>query len=101
MRIVLSERVETEFERHFAYGVEKFGRPVAERTFKRVRQFLFESLAAYPRTGVYRARRDVYEVVIPRTPFIAFYRIGRGADVVTVVALFHDAQDREAEWGDR
>jgi plasmid stabilization system protein ParE len=101
MRIVLSERVEAELERHFSYGVEKFGRPGAERTFRRVRRFLFETLAAYPRTGVYRARRNVYEVVIPRTPFIAFYRIDREVDAVTVVALFHHAQDRESEWGNR
>lgn len=99
MRIVLSERVEAELERHFSYGVEKFGRPVAERTFGRVRRFLFETLAAYPHTGVYRARQNVYEVVIPRTPFIAFYRIDQEVDAVTVVALFHYAQDRESEWG--
>jgi len=99
MRIVLSERVEAELERHFSYGVEKFGRPVAEQTFRRVRRFLFETLAAYPRIGLYRARRNVYEVVIPRTPFIAFYRIERAVDAVVVVALFHHAQDRESEWG--
>jgi plasmid stabilization system protein ParE len=101
MRIVLSERVEIELERHFAYGVEKFGKPVAEKTFKRVRGFLFETLAAYPRMGIYRTRRAVYEVVIPRTPFIAFYRIEQAVEVVTVVALFHNAQNRESEWGER
>jgi len=63
------------------------------------RRFLFETLAAYPRIGLYRARRNVYEVVIPRTPFIAFYRIERAVDAVVVVALFHHAQDRESEWG--
>ena len=101
MRIVLSERVEAELERHFAYGVEKFGRPVAERTFRRVRRFLSESLAAYPRVGVYRSERDIYEAVIPRTPFVAFYRIDTAADILTVVAFFHHAQDRESEWGKR
>jgi hypothetical protein len=35
MRVVLSERVEAELEHHFAYGVEKFGRLIAERTFSR------------------------------------------------------------------
>jgi plasmid stabilization system protein ParE len=99
MRVVLSERVEAELAHHFAYGIEKFGRLVAERTFGRVRRFLLESLAAFPRVGVYRSGRDVYEVVIPRTPFIAFYRIDASADVLTVVALFHYAQDRQSEWG--
>jgi plasmid stabilization system protein ParE len=99
MKVVFSERVEAELEHHFAYGVEKFGRLVAERTFNRVRRFLLESLAAFPRIGVYRSTRDVYEVVIPGTPFIAFYRIDASAEMLTVVALFHYAQDRESEWG--
>lgn len=101
MRVVLSERVEAELERHFAYSVDKFGKPVADRTFSRVRRFLLESLAAFPRLGVYRSGRDVYEVVIPRTPFIAFYRIDVSADLLTVVAFFHYAQDRKSEWGGR
>jgi len=101
MRIVLSARVEAELERHFAYGVGKFGRLVAERTFRRVRRFLFESLAAYPRIGVYLSGRDVYEAVIPRTPFVTFYRIDTATDTLTVVAFFHYAQDRETEWGKR
>jgi len=101
MRIVLSERVEAELERHFTYGVKKFGRLVAERTFRRVRRFLFESLAVHPRTGIYRSERDIFEAVIPRTPFVAFYRIDTAADTLTVVAFFHHAQDRESEWGRR
>lgn len=99
MKIVLSERVETELARHLAIGIEKFGHLVAERTFRRVRRFLFETLAAYPRIGTYRSERHVHEVVIPRTPFIAFYRIDAAAETLTVVAIFHYAQDREAEWG--
>jgi plasmid stabilization system protein ParE len=99
MRVVLSERVEAELAHHFTYGVEKFGRLVAVRTFCRVRRFFLESLAAFPRIGVYRSGRDVYEVVIPRTPFIAFYRIDAAADLLTVVAFFHYAQDRKSEWG--
>jgi hypothetical protein len=38
---------------------------------------------------------DLYEVVIPRTPFIAIYRIDESAEVLTIVALFHYAQDRK------
>jgi len=101
MRIVLSKRVEAELERHFARGVERFGKVVAERTFRRVRRFLLESLAAHPRIGVYRSGRNVYEAVIPHTPFVAFYRIDTATDTLTVVALFHYAQDRETEWGHR
>jgi plasmid stabilization system protein ParE len=101
MKVLFSERVEAAFERHLSFGVERFGKPVAERTFKRARRYLLDVLATYPRIGVYRAGRDVYEIVIPRTPFVAFYRIDAAAEVVTVVALFHYAQDRDSEWADR
>jgi plasmid stabilization system protein ParE len=101
MRVVLSERVERELERHFAYGVEKFGNLVAERTFRRVRRFLFESLAAYPRIAVYRAGHDIFEAIVPRTPFVVLYRIDDASATLTVVAFFHHAQDRDAEWGKR
>jgi plasmid stabilization system protein ParE len=95
MKVVFSRRAESELEHHFEYGVEKFGRRVAEQTFRRVRRFFRESLAAFPRLGVYRAEWGLYEVVIPRTPFIAIYRIDESAEVLTVVALFHYAQDRK------
>jgi plasmid stabilization system protein ParE len=101
MRIALSERVDSELEYHFAFGVDKFGKLVAERTFMRVRRFLFQSLAVHPRMGIYRPERDIYEAVIPRTPFIAFYRIDTASDMLTIVAFFHYAQDRESEWGKR
>jgi plasmid stabilization system protein ParE len=97
MRVVLSGRAEFEPEHHFDYGVEKFGRFVAEQTFSRARRFLQESLAAFPRLGVYRAEWDLYEVVIPRTPFIAIYRLDESAEVLTVVAIFHYAQDRKLQ----
>jgi plasmid stabilization system protein ParE len=101
MRIILSTRVEVELEHHFARGVEKFGQFVAERTFQRVRRFLFEVLAEHPRIGSYRPKHDVYEAFITRTPFVVFYRFDAVANALTVVAFFHHAQDRDAEWGER
>jgi plasmid stabilization system protein ParE len=95
MKVILSGRVRAELAHHFAYWVEKFGRLVAERTLSRVRRFLLESLASFPHLGIYRRERDIYEVVIPHTPFIAFYEIDESADVLTVVALFHYSQDRK------
>lgn len=77
----------------------KFGPRVAEKTFHKVRSFVFQSLSTYPHIGVHRRKHDVYEAVIPRTPFVVFYRIDATADTLTVVALFHHAQDRRSEWG--
>jgi plasmid stabilization system protein ParE len=48
MRIILSHRVEAELERNFEYGVERFGDAVAERTFRRVRHMIFQTIPAQP-----------------------------------------------------
>jgi len=98
MRIIVSRRVEAELADHFAFGVARHGSRVAERTFQRVRKFLFQSLPAHPRFSVYRADKGVYERFIPRTPFVVFYRVNLDLDELTVVAIFHHAQDRDGFW---
>src|SRR5271168_2640355 len=55
MRIVLSRRVEAELADHFAFGVARHGSRVAERTFQRVRKFLFQSLPAHGVAMIYFA----------------------------------------------
>ncbi len=97
MKVVLSERVEAELEHHFAFGVAKFGDAVAGRTFARVRRYLFVVLAQYPYIGAYHKDRHVHEAMIPRTPFVVFYRIDTTSDTLTVIALFHHAQNRHSQ----
>jgi plasmid stabilization system protein ParE len=98
MKVLLFERVEVELAHYFAYGVEKFGHQAASRTFVRVRRFLFQALASYPHLGTYYRDKNVYEVVIPRTPFVVFYRVDPASDALTAVAFFHHAQDRDTGW---
>src|SRR4029078_1589255 len=91
MKVVLSARVEADIANQLQYGVDRFGPRVAERTFSRVYRFLFEFLPAYPYSGNYVDERNVYEVWIARTPFVIFYRVE--SDTITVLALFHHAQN--------
>lgn len=43
----------------------------------------------------------MYESWIARTPFVVIYRVDDEAEVITVLALFHHAQDRaEFDRGD-
>jgi plasmid stabilization system protein ParE len=93
MKVVLSARVEADIANQLQYGVDHFGRQVAERTFSRVDRFLFEFLPAFPYSGNYLHERRVYEVWIARTPFVIFYRVDVQSDTITVLALFHHAQD--------
>ena len=96
MKIVLSARVEADIARQLEYGVSHFGHAVAARTFARVETFLFEGLAAQPSAGKYIQERGIYEAWIVRTPFVIFYRVNAESETITVLALFHHAQDRSA-----
>jgi plasmid stabilization system protein ParE len=74
MKVTLSRRVEAELEDKFEYGAERFGDSVAERTFSRVRHMIFQTIPAQPEAATYHQDRDLFERVIPRTPFVVYYR---------------------------
>jgi plasmid stabilization system protein ParE len=96
MKVVLSARVEADIARQLEFGIRHFGHAVAERTFARVETFLFERLATQPHAGKYIEERGIYEAWIVKTPFVIFYRVDAESDTITVLALFHHAQDRAA-----
>jgi plasmid stabilization system protein ParE len=76
--------------------VRHFGQAVAERTFARVESYIFERLAAQPCAGKHIEERGIYEAWIVRTPFVIFYRVDAESETITILALFHHAQDRAA-----
>ena len=96
MKILLSERVEADIAHQFAFGIQRFGHPVAERTFGRIDTYLFKFLPANPRTGHFHDQLGIYEAWISRTPFVIFYRLDEVAQAITVLALFHHGQDRSS-----
>jgi plasmid stabilization system protein ParE len=94
MRIKLSRRAAAQLEYHFEAGVGRFGSPIAERTFARVRHLIFDLLRANPKLGLYRPNRDIFECVAARTPFVIFYRYD-GNNEITILALFNQSQERD------
>ena len=96
MRISLARRVEAELADKFEYGVERFGNAVAERTFQRVRHMIFQTIPAQPEAATYHVDRDLFERVIPRTPFVIFYRHDPRAEEITVLALFGHSENRDS-----
>jgi hypothetical protein len=75
MKVVLSARVEADMAGQLQYGIARFGRIVAERTFARVDTFLFRFLPAHPYAGKYLDDLGIYETWIAKTPFVIFYRV--------------------------
>jgi ParE toxin of type II toxin-antitoxin system, parDE len=54
------------------------------------------SFPPIPSLGKYLDEQGFHEVWIARTPFVVFYRVNAESDTITVLALFHHAQDRAA-----
>lgn len=53
-----------------------------------------ERLTLFPEMARLGRVDGTRELVIPRLPYIAVYRIDRGHDRIIVTAIFHAAQDR-------
>lgn len=94
MKVVYTPRAEADLVRHFNYGVERFGRGVAERTLARLSGFLDPFLVTYPRTARFHREIDAFETWVPKTPFVIFFRLEPENDTLRVLAIFHAAQDR-------
>ena len=94
MKLVITPRAQAQIEHQLSYGIERHGLATAQRTFSRVDKFLRGTVLAFPRTGSALPLPDLFESIIPRTPFVVIYRIEAGRDVVRIVGFFHNAQDR-------
>lgn len=96
MRVIFTPRARADLRRHLAYGKERFGARVAEKTLERLESFIATLLAPYPRTARYDAEIDAYESWVPRTPFVVFFRVECASRILRILAIRHHAQDRAA-----
>lgn len=94
MRVVYTPRAAAQLARHLAYGIDHFGTAVATRTVKRLRSFVRLTITRFPRASRYHASIDAFESWVPGTPFVVYYRYSANDEIVTVIAIFHHAQDR-------
>ena len=49
---------------------------------------IFQTIPVLPEAATYDEDRDLFERVIPHTPFVVIYRYDARAEEVTVLALF-------------
>ena len=94
MNVVLSPEAVERLEEQIAYLRDVGAVAAAERLRTRVMQFLSRHLAKYPRTGRRLRERDLWEMWIPRTRLVVWYRIE--SERVLVVTVWHTSQDRSA-----
>ena len=94
MRVVFTRRARSNLDERIAYSVEHFGIALTNRTFDRLDRYLSDVLARYPDIGRPLQNFDAAETWVPRTPFIVIYRVNPEADELTILAVYHHAQDR-------
>ena len=95
MKLVITPTAQHQIDNQAQYGIARHGHRTAQRTFSRVERFFAPTLVEYPRTGTYIAAKQIYERLIPRTPFIVIYRLEDTRDTLRVLGFFHHAQNRD------
>ena len=94
MKVVFTPTARRQIEAQLAYLVDRSATRAAERLRNRITSFVTGFLVRYPRASRFIAERSLFETWIPRTPYVVLYRVDDSAVTLTVLALFHRAQDR-------
>jgi plasmid stabilization system protein ParE len=94
MKIVVAPAARRDLERQLAYLIDHDAATAARRLERRLVTFIERTLVAYPRVGTFVGHRDVWEVWIPGTRLVLWYRFT--IDELHIVRVWHSAQDRDA-----
>ena len=94
MKVVLSPEAVERLEAQIAFLRDAEAVAAAERLRARVMGFLANHLAHFPRTGRSLKDRDLWEIWIPRTRLVLWYRIEH--ERILIVTVWHTSQDRSA-----
>ncbi len=92
MKVVLAREAAERLEAQIAYLTRAGASAAAERLRHRVMSFLANHLAHAPRSGRRLEDRDLWEMWIPRTRLVLWYRIE--PERIVVATVWHTSQDR-------
>jgi plasmid stabilization system protein ParE len=93
MKVVYTPTAVRQIENQLAYLVSKGAERAAVAARNRITTFINEFLAVYPRTGRLIPDKQIYEIWVPRSRYVIFYRV-EGEDTLRILGLFHTAQER-------
>jgi plasmid stabilization system protein ParE len=94
MNVVFSLEAVERLEARIAFLRDAGAVDAAERLRTRVMEFVSNHLASFPRTGRWLEERDLWEMWIPRTRLVLWYRIE--GERILVATVWHTSQDRSA-----
>ena len=93
MRVVYTPTAVRHIESQLEYLMSKGAVRAAVAARDRITTFVTDFLSRYPRTGRLIPESNIYEIWIPGTRYVIFYRVEVG-NVLRILALFHTSQDR-------
>ena len=93
MKVVYTPTAARQIESQIAYLVSRQAEAAARRARTRITSFVVDFLSVHPRAGKSLPEKGIWEIWIPRTKYVLFYRIEPG-DTLRVLALYHTSQDR-------
>jgi plasmid stabilization system protein ParE len=94
MRITVAPAARRDLERQLSYLIDQNAATAARRLEQRLVTFVERTLAAYPRVGTFLDHRNLWEIWIPGTRLVLWYRFT--SDELQLVRVWHSAQDRDA-----
>ena len=94
MIILYTQTARRHIASQLGYLIDRGATRAAKRLQGRIRFFVTGFLARHPRASRFILEKELYESWIPNTPYVLLYRIDASNKTLTVLALFHAAQDR-------
>lgn len=94
MRVVFHPAAQADLDDLIFYIAGRAGQSIAEKQLDRSLASL-DILGEFPRTSTYHRSLDVYESWLPRTRFIAFYRIRDDLDAIVVLAIIDHSRNTD------
>jgi toxin ParE1/3/4 len=95
MKVIIREAAYDDLDRIYAWIAKDRPRS-ADAVIDRILESA-ERLGRFPYMGHVGRTAGTYEWVIPGLPYIIVYEVRENEDLVSVDAIFHGAQDREAK----
>ena len=92
MKVILSPEAIERLQAQIAYLDDVEASAAADRLSVRVTSFLSNHLAHFPRAGRRLERGDLWEMWIPGTRLVLWYRIEE--ERILIATVWHAAQDR-------
>jgi plasmid stabilization system protein ParE len=93
MIVVYTPKFSEQLAAALDFGIARFGKLTAERTYARIIRHIEVFLAEHPRAATYVPEFNVYRSWVPKTPYVVFYRSDPATGMLTVLALLHHGRD--------